>query len=273
MAHHHIDPLGGLSDYSQAENTPSPPNHAPPPGVFTTALTVLQEEQHAGTFIMPEPSSSLEQAILAVDPSTTEVDPFPPASPAMARAMAAVDTTLPAFTVTREPTPSIHSSPSPLLNAGLPLPPTEAPSHGDNLPSSTPSLSHPVASWEGRVEEAHVANFPTSSDLGASVFPSIASPGLHDLVSRPQGVESDVNMDSEFSDAGADLLVRRHLFPAQGQSLPVIRECTPAFGVAPPPSPECVERITSWQASLRFDGESAAIDAMYKVVNEVVELH
>ena len=122
------------------------------------------------------------------------------------------------------------------------------------------------------MEEARVINFPTSSDLGASGFPSIASPGLHNSLSQPQGVESDVNMDSEFSDAGADLLVRRHLHPAQGQSLPMVRECTPVLGVAPPPSQECVDRITSWQASLRFDGESAAVDAMYKAVNEVVEL-
>ena len=271
MAHHHIDPLSGLSSSSQA-GSPSPPNHAPPPGVFTTALTVLQEEQHAGTFITPEPSSSLEQAILAVHPSTTEVDPFPPASPATAHAMAMVDTTLPAFTLAREPTPSIHSSPSPMLSTGLPLPPTGAPFSGDNLTSSAPISSHPVASWEGRVEEARAINFPTSSDLGASGVPSIASPRLHDSLSQPQGDESDVNMESEFSDAGADLLVRRHLFPAQGQSLPVIREHTPAFGVAPPPSPECVDRITSWQASLCFDGESAAIDAMYKAVNEVIEL-
>ena len=265
MAHHHIDPLSGLSSSSQADS-PSPPNHAPPPGVFTTALTVLQEEQHAGTFIMPEPSSSLEQAILAVNPSTTEADPFPPASPATARAMAAVDTTLPAFTMAREPTPSIHSSPSPVLSTGLPLPPTGAPFIGDNLTSPAPASSHPVASWEGCVEEARIINFPTSSDLGASGVPSIAS------LSQPQGDKSDVNMESEFSDAGANLLVCRHLFPAQGQSLPVIREYTPTFGVAPPPSLECVDRITSWQASLRFNGESAAIDAMYKAVNEVVEL-
>ena len=129
-----------------------------------------------------------------------------------------------------------------------------------------------VSSWEDRVEEARVINFPTSSDLGASGLPSIALPGLHGSLPQPQGVDSDVSMESQFSDTGADLLVRRHLFPAQGQSLPVIREYTPAFGVAPPPSPECVDRITSWQASLRFDGESAAIDAMYKAVNEVVEL-
>ena len=271
MAHHHIDPLSGLSSSSQADS-PSPPNHAPPPGVFTTALTVLQEEQHAGTFVTPEPSSSLERAILAVNPSTTEVDPFPPASPATARAMAAVNITLPAFTVAREPTPSVHSSPSPVLSTGLPLPPTGAPFSGDNLTSSALASSHPVASWEGRVEEARVINFPTSSDLGASGLPSIASPGLRDSLSQPQGVDSDVSMESEFSDAGADLLVRRHLFPAQGQSLPTIREHTPALGVAPPPSPECVGRITSWQASLHFEGESAAIDAMYKAVNEIVEL-
>ena len=123
------------------------------------------------------------------------------------------------------------------------------------------------------MEEARVTNFLTSSDLGASGLPSIASTGLHDSLSQPQGVDSDVSMESQFSDAGANLLVWRHLFPAQGQSLPTIREQTPAFGVAPPPSPECVEWITSWQASLCFDSESVAVDAMYKVVNEVVELH
>ena len=122
------------------------------------------------------------------------------------------------------------------------------------------------------MEEACVTNFPTSSDLGASGLPLIASPGLHDSLSQPQGGDSDVSMESQFSDAGANLLVRRHLFPAQGQSLPTIREHAPAFGVAPPPSPECVEQITSWQASLRFDGESATIDTMYKAVNEIVEL-
>ena len=271
MAHHHIDQLSGLSSSSQADS-PSLPNHAPPPGVFTTTLTVLQEEQHADTFVTPEPSSSLEWAILAINPSTTEADPFPPASPAMAQAMAIVDTTLPAFTMARDPTPSIHSSPSPVLSTGLPLPPMGAPFSGDNLTSSAPASSHPVASWEGRVEEARVTHFPTASDLGASGLPSITLPGLHGSLSQHQEGNSDVSMESQFSDVGADLLVRCHLFPPQGQSLPTIREHTPAFGVAPPPSPECVERITSWQASLRFEGESAAIDAMYKAVNEVIEL-
>ena len=272
MAHHHIDPLSGLSSSSQAENSPSPPNHAPPPGTFTTALAVLQEDQQANLFVTPEPSSSLEQAILAVNTTNIAADRFPSVSPNTALAMHMVNTDLPAFTVAREPTPSIHSSPSPVPSIGLPLPPTGAPFSGDNLTSSAPASSHPVSSWEGRVEEARVINFPTVSDVGASGFPSIASPRLHDSLSQPQGGDSDVNMESEFSDDGADLLVRRHLFPAQGQSLPVIREHTPAFGVAPPPSPECVDRITSWQASLRFEGESAAIDAMYKAVNEVVEL-
>ena len=272
MAHHHIDPLSGLSSSSQAENSPSPPNHAPPPGTFTTALAVLQEDQQANLFITPEPSSSLEQAILAVNTTTITVDRFPSVSPNTALAMHMVNTDLPAFTVAREPTPSIHSSPSPVSNTGLPLPPTGAPFDGDNLMSSAPVSSHPVSSWEGRAEEARATNFPTTSDLGASGFPSIALPGLHDSLSQPQGGDSDVNMESEFLDAGADLLVQRHLFPAQGQSLPVIREHTPAFRVAPPPSPECVDRITSWQASLRFDGESVAIDAMYKAVNEVVDL-
>ena len=273
MAHHHIDPLSGLSSSSQAENSPSPPNHAPPPGTFTTALALLQEDQHANLFVTPEPSSSLEQAILAVNTTNIAADRFPSVSPNTALAMHMVNTDLPAFTVAREPTPSIHSSPSsPVSNTGLPLPPTGAPFSGDNLTSSAPDSSHPVSSWEGRVEEARVTNFPTASDLGASGLPSITSPGLHDSLSQPQGVESDVSMESQFSDAGVDLLVRRRLFPAQGQSLSTIREHTPAFGVAPPPSPECVDRITSWQASLRFNGESAAIDAMYKAVNEVVEL-
>ena len=272
MAHHHIDPLSGLSSSSQAEDSPSPPNHAPPPGMFTTALAALQEDQQANNFVTPEPSSSLEQAILAVNTTTIVADRFPSVSPNTALAMYMVDTNLPAFTVAREPTPSVHSSPSPVSNTGLPLLPTGPPISRDNLTSSAPTSSHPVASWEGRVEEARVANFPTSSDLGASGLPSITSPGMHDALSHPQGVDSDVSMASQFSDAGADLLVRRHLFPAQGQSLPAIREHTPAVGVAPPPSPECVDRITSWQASLRFDGESAAIDAMYKAVNEVVEL-
>ena len=273
MAHHHIDPLSGLSSSSQAENSPSPPNHAPPPGTFVTALALLQEDQHANLFVTPEPSSSLEQAILAVNTTNIAADRFPSVSPNTALAMHMVNTDLPAFTVAREPTPSIHSSPSsPVSDTGLPLPPTGAPFSGDNLTSSAPDSSHPVSSWEGRVEEARVTNFPTASDLGASGLPSITSPGLHDSLSQPQGVDSDVSMESQFSDAGADLLVRRHLFPAQGQSLPTIREHTPAFGVAPPPSPECVNRITLWQASLRFDGESAAIDAMYKAVNEIVEL-
>ena len=272
MAQHHIDPLSGLSSSSQAENSPSPPNHAPPPGTFITALAVLQEDQQANLFVTPELSSSLEQAILAVNTTNITADRFPSVSPNTALAMHLVNTDLPAFTVVREPTPSVHSSPSPMSDTGLPPSPTGAPFSGDNLTSSAPASSHPVSSWEGRVEAARVTNFPTASDLGASGLPSITSPGPHDSLSRPQGADSDVSMESQFSDAGADLLVRRHLFPAQGQSLPTIREHTPAFGVAPPPSPECVERITSWQASLRFDGESAAIDAMYKAVNEIVEL-
>ena len=275
MAHHHIDPLSGLSSSSQAENSPSPPNHAPPPGVFTTALNVLQEGQHAGTFVTPEPTSSLEQAILAVNPTTTEVERFPSVSPATALAMAAVDTTLPAFTVAREPTPSVHSSPSPVLSTGLPLPPVEAPIIGDNLAApllTSFSSSHPVASWEGRVEEARIMHFPTNSDLGATVFTSITSPGLHDSLSQSRGDVSDVNMSSEFSDAGADLLVRRHLFP-HGQSLSTVREDTPAFlGTPPPLSQGSLDRITTWQNSLSFEGESAAVDAMYKAVEEIIEL-
>ena len=228
-----------------------------------------------GTFVTPEPTSSLEQAILAIDPTTTEVDRFPSVSPATALAMAAVNTTLPAFTVAREPTPSIQSSPSPVLSTGLPLPPAEAPVIGDNLaaPSLTSfSSSHPVASWEGRVEEARIAHFPTNSDLGATVFTSIASPGLHDSLSQSRGADSDMNMSSEFSDAGADLLVCRHLFP-HGQSLSTVREDTPAFlGVPPPLSQGSLDRITAWQNSLSFEGESAALDAMYKAVEEIIEL-
>ena len=274
MAHHHIDPLSGLSSSSQAENSPSPPNHAPPPGTFATALAVLQEDQQANLFITPEPSSSLEQAILAVNTTNIAVDRFPLVSPNTALTMHMVNTNLPAFTVAREPTPSIHSSPSPVSNTRLPLPLTEAPLSGDNLTSSAPASSHPVASWEGCVEEARVTNFPTSSDIGFSMIPSITSPGMHDSASHPQGVESDVDMSSEFSDAGADLLVRQHLFPAQGQSLSTVHEDTPAFlGVPPPLSQGCLDRITSWQNSLSFEGESAATDAMYKAVEEIIKLH
>ena len=99
MAHHHIDPLSGLSNSSQAEDSPSPPNHAPPPGTFTTALAVLQEDQQANNFVTPEPSSSLEQAILAVNTTSIVVDRFPSVSPCTALAMHTVNTTLPAFTV------------------------------------------------------------------------------------------------------------------------------------------------------------------------------
>ena len=259
----HYDPLGGLSDYSQAGNTPSPPNHTPPPGVFTTALAVLQEDQHANPFVSPEPSSSLDQAIMAVNPSTTIADRFPSVLPTTALAMTMVDTTLPAFTVAREPTLSIHSSPSPVSHTGLPLLLTQAPITGDNLavpPSGSASI--PVASWEGRVEEARLANFPTSSDTGVPVLPSIAS----------QGVDSDVNMGSEFSDTGADLLVRRHLFPASDQSLPSVREDATPFLITPRLSQGCVDRITLWQDSLSFEGESAAVDAMYKAVEDIIEL-
>ena len=98
MAHHHIDPLSGLSSSSQAENSPSPPNHAPPPGTFTTALAVLQEDQQANLFITPDPSLSLEQAILAVNTTTIAVDRFPSVSPNTALAMHMVNTDLPAFT-------------------------------------------------------------------------------------------------------------------------------------------------------------------------------
>ena len=269
--HHHIDPLSGLSSSSQAEDSPSPPNHAPPPGVFTTALNVLQEGQHAGTFVTPEPTSSLEQAILAVNTADMVVDHFPSVSPRTALAMHMVNTSLPAFTVAREPTPSVHSSPSPVSNTGLPPLPAEAPFSGDNLTSSAPAPSHPVASWEGRVEDARVANFPTFSDLGASSLPSITSPRLHDALSQPQGGDSDAGLESQFSDAGADLLVRRHLFPAQGQSLPTVREDSPGI-VAIPPSQGCVDRITSWQQSISFDGESNAIKAMDEVAAEIVAL-
>ena len=99
MAHHHIDPLSGLSSSSQAANSPSPPNHAPPLGTFITALAILQEDQQANNFVTPEPPSLLEQAILAVDTTNIVVDRFPSVSPRTALAMHMVNTTLPAFTV------------------------------------------------------------------------------------------------------------------------------------------------------------------------------
>ena len=264
MAHHHIDPLSGLSDSSQADNSPSPPNHAPPPGAFTTALAVLQEDQQANQFVTPELSSSMEQAMGAIDTTNIVVDRFPTVSPTTALAMTMVNTNLPAFTVAREPTPSVRSSPSPVLATGPPLPPTEAPHSGDNLSSSALSSSLQAPSWVGRVEAARVANFPTSSDAGATVFPSFTS---------HEEVDSDVNMGSTFSDAGADFLVRRHLFSAQGLPLSTVREDTPAFlGVPPPLSQGCLDRITAWQNSLSFEGESAAVNAMYSAVEEIIEL-
>ena len=254
---------------------------------------------------MLEPTSSLEQAILAVHPSTTEVDRFPSVSPTTTLAMAAIDTTLLAFTGAWEPTPSIHSSPSPVLNTGLPPPLVEAPISGDNLAAPSLSSSLPTASWVGHAEKACATNFPTSSDLDASVFTSVASPGLHDTLSQSQGGNVDMDMGEHgsinlpsiaswegrveaaqianfqsnsalevgasqgLSDAGADLLVCRHLFHGEGQDH--VRDDSPFF-VAPPPSQGTLDHIASWQESISLHGESATMKAMYATADEIVAL-
>lgn len=176
--------------------SPSPVNHTPPPGVFTTGHHMLLEEQQANTFDTSDPSSSLQQAILVVDPATAIVDSYPSVSPMTALAMAAVDTMLPAFTVAQDPTQSVCSSPSPMLGTGSSLPLAEAPVSGNNLAATSPlPASIPAASWEGHAEAAHVTYFPTSSDLELPIFPSLPSLAQHDSLSLQQGGSSDVDMD------------------------------------------------------------------------------
>ena len=78
-------------------------------------------------------------------------------------------------------------------------------------------------------------------------------------------------MESEFSDAGADLLVWRHLFSVPGQSQAPSREVSP-FSVTAPPSQGTLDHIAAWQASISVHGESAATKAMYAAADEIVAL-